>query len=117
MRTTTAAALTGTLLLAALVACGTTPEPDTAIPSATASSTPTLSAEQQLQQCTDAVYEVDAAARKAGTDPDDRVMPDPCVGLSADEYGDVIFAVNAQLNQDARDELQDQIDEAAEQDQ
>ncbi|MEU1122145.1 hypothetical protein ABZ371_00795 [Streptomyces sp. NPDC005899] len=115
MRTRTTTALIAAGLLATLTACGGDTDAKPAPPSTTAaaSPTPTLSA----QACADALYEVDGAARKAGTDPADRVMPDLCVGLTADEYQDAILDATVRLNQDARDELQDQSDEAAEQDQ
>lgn len=116
MRTRTALTTTAVILLA-LTGCSSDSEPDAPATgptaSATASPTPTLS----VSDCTDAVYEVDSAARDAGTDPADRLMPDPCIGLSADQYMDAILTATQRLNKEARDDLQDQIDEAAEQDQ
>jgi len=112
-RLTLAALAAGLLLTATGCSSDTDAKPAPATTTATASPTPTLS----VAACTDALYEVDGAAREAGDDPADRVMPDPCVGLTADQYQDAILDATVRLNQDARDELQDQIDEAAEQDQ
>ncbi|PVD01333.1 hypothetical protein [Streptomyces sp. CS014] len=107
----TLTAVTAAALLA-LTGCSSQSEPDAPAdkPPASSSPTPTLS----VSDCADAVYEVDSAARDAGTDPADRLMPDPCVGLTADQYMDAIMTATQRLNQEARDDLQDQIDEAAE---
>ncbi|MER5678677.1 hypothetical protein ABT081_17220 [Streptomyces sp. NPDC002238] len=106
----TLAAIAATLLSVAGCSSNTDAKPQPASPTASISPTPTLS----VAACADSLYEVDGAARKAGDDPDDRVMPDPCVGLTADQYQDAILDATVRLNEDARDELQDQIDGANE---
>ncbi|MFI2084334.1 hypothetical protein ACH43Y_28745 [Streptomyces rubiginosohelvolus] len=109
MRTRHTLATTAAVLLA-LTGCSSEPDAPASRHTVSSSPTPTLS----VSDCADAVYEVDSAARDAGTDPADRLMPDPCVGLTADQYMDAIMTATQRLNQEARDDLQNQIDEAAE---
>ncbi|MEU0359930.1 hypothetical protein [Streptomyces cyaneofuscatus] len=108
-RTITVAALAAALLT--LTACGTTPEPDSPAAGPSASATPSLSAEQQAQECTDEVYAHITAHTALGLDEQ---RPDACLTMSDDEYADTLLAVTQRINENGREALQDQIDEATE---
>ncbi|MFE2941024.1 hypothetical protein ACFXKG_18465 [Streptomyces sp. NPDC059255] len=96
-------------LLVTLTACGSTE--NTPVPETSASASAALSSEEAAQACTDAVYDADSAAREAGTDAD-WPMPTECTHLDPGDYVDIVFAVNQQLNKNARDELERQAEEA-----
>lgn len=106
-RFTTAATLIAASLLA-LTACGS---PDAPAPAAsTTAPAPTGQAEDQGQECTNEVY----AQISAGTDLGvDSARPDACTSMSADEYADTLLAVTQVLNQNGRDDLDQQIEDAA----
>ncbi|MBP2583384.1 hypothetical protein J3A78_003862 [Streptomyces sp. PvR006] len=111
MRTRHLATALAASLLAALTACGTTPEPDR--PAATTTAAPTSSApadtEAAAQACTDAVY---AAVQDAKT-ADDLTRPPECADMSEDEYLDTVLAVVQQSNKTGQDDLRKAIEDAA----
>lgn len=111
-RTTTAALIAAGLL--ALTGCSSS-EP---APAPTVSAAPTLSAEQVAAQCTDALAEA-IYNRPDDFDPDTDTDPQPaeCDALPEDQYLDTYMDALRQSNERGRQDLQDQIDEAAEQDQ
>lgn len=114
--------LTATLLAlpiaaAALVGCSgsdeSKPEPSKPTHSAAAPTTePALSKAEIGRRCANAI--ADQLANEADSDDDNR--PAECETLSDSEYADAAFKGTQQANQAARDELQEQIDEAAEED-
>ncbi|MEV7871493.1 hypothetical protein AB0P17_36585 [Streptomyces sp. NPDC088124] len=117
IRTTTLAA---TLLLVTLTGCSGDSDPaPTETATATATSTaPALSKAEITQQCIDAVAAV-ISQRPADFDPEADTDPQPaeCDALSETDYLDAYMDGLQQSNQDGRDALQRQIDEAAETDQ
>ncbi|WP_406004419.1 hypothetical protein [Streptomyces sp. NBC_00987] len=112
MRTITTAVV-GAALLFAVVGCSSEPDdkPETK-PSATASATAPADAEAAAQACTDEVYKQIKGGTELGVD---QPKPDACTGMSQAEYLDTLLAVTQQLNKDARDDLQEDIEDAANQ--
>lgn len=112
MRTrTTVAAIIGAALLLALVSCSneTADKPETK-PSRIASASAPANDEAAAQACTDEVYKQIKDGTQLGAD---QPKPDACTGMSQDKYLDTLLAVTQQLNKDARNDLQDQIEDAA----
>lgn len=110
MRTrTAAAAITGAALLA-LVGCTSTPDdkPETK-PSRITSSAP-ADPEAAAQACTDEVYAHISAGNQLGAD---EPRPDACSGMPQDDYLDTLLAVTKQVNENGRDDLEKQIEDAA----
>ncbi|WP_326700216.1 hypothetical protein OG909_24780 [Streptomyces sp. NBC_01754] len=99
-RHTTAATL-GAALLLAVTGCSS----DTTDPKPTAS--PTLDVGQA---CSDAVYEQLTNGVDLG---DDQPKPAACERLADDEYLDTLLAVTQLLNKAARDQLEQDIEDAA----
>lgn len=107
-RTTITTALVAALL--ALTGCSSAP----AAPEPTANATPSLTAEQteaRAQECTDEVYAHITAHNELGLDEQ---RPTSCLDMDDDEYADTLLAVTQRINENGREALQDQIDEAAE---
>jgi PBP1b-binding outer membrane lipoprotein LpoB len=115
MRTRLAAITALTALT--LVGCSTTAStpPATSSPkpgasAATTQPTPAADPEQIAQACADALHQAVAAGTEA-------TRPAACEPLTETEYQDALLAAIQQHNQNGRDELQRQIDEAEQQDQ
>ncbi|MFD3749737.1 hypothetical protein ACFWVT_05630 [Streptomyces cyaneofuscatus] len=107
MRTRTTA--TAILLLAILTACSTESTPE---PAATTSAAPADDKATTVQACIDAVAELPAG--DDGSVPSEPV-PAECAGLSDGEYLDAYMDGIEQSNKQGQQDLQDLIDDAAEQ--
>ncbi|MEV4974435.1 hypothetical protein [Streptomyces scopuliridis] len=114
IRTTTLAAA---LLLVTLTGCssGSDPAPTETVTATTTPTAPALSQAEITQQCIDAVAAA-ISQRSADFDPKTDTDPQPteCDGLSETDYLDAYMDGLQQSNQAGRDELQRQIEEAAE---
>lgn len=111
------AAVAAAVCLLALTGCGAS-EPDADKPapegSPSASATATLSAEEAALKCTAAITKGGETATDGELPMDPR--PTACEGLSEDAFLEAYMAAVRASNQKNRDELQRQIDEAAEED-
>lgn len=108
MRTRHTLAAATAVALLALTGCSADPDAPASRP--TASTTAPLT-DKQAQECTDEVYAHITANNALGLDEQ---RPTACEGMSDDEYADTLLAVTERVNETAREDLQDQIDEAAE---
>ncbi|MFD8687837.1 hypothetical protein [Streptomyces sp. NPDC059651] len=107
---TTAAAITGATLLLALVGCSSEPDnkPETK-PSRTTSSAP-ADPEAAAQACSDEVYAHISAGNQLGAD---EPRPDACTNIPEADYLDTLLAITQQVNKNNREDLEQEIEDAA----
>ncbi|MEV3946987.1 hypothetical protein AB0K57_04895 [Streptomyces halstedii] len=111
MRTRTTTAALGAALLLALTGCSSDEATDPKPAATTAPANPTPSADV-AQACSDAVYEQLTNGEQLGAD---QPKPPACEALANDEYLDTLLAVTQQLSKNARDQLEQDIEDAAQQ--
>ncbi|PAU46590.1 hypothetical protein CK936_23350 [Streptomyces albireticuli] len=103
------------LAAAPLTGCSTANTASSPAPTVT-SPQPTPSSTDTLERCTKAVDILVDVERHAATPSTDGSRPPACTGLSENAYLDIYLSSVRRANEEGRDELQRQIDEAAEAD-
>ncbi|TXS36938.1 hypothetical protein [Streptomyces sp. OR43] len=111
MRTrTTAAAITGAALLLALVGCSSEPDDKPETKPSRVTSSASADPEAAAQACSDEVYAHISAGNQLGAD---EPRPDACASIPEADYLDTLLAVTQQVNENGRDDLEKQIEDAA----